>query len=66
MIAAFLTILLALTPYQAANQVSVAQKKEFIKLLQTLPYEGEFYTDEGIEKAGPLPACLICAYRKRY
>ena len=64
MIAAFLTILLALTPYQAANQVSVAQKKEFIKLLQILPYEGEFYTDEGIEKAGPYLPVLFALTEK--
>jgi hypothetical protein len=53
MIATFLTILLALTPSQASAQISDAQKKEFIKLLKTLPFEDEFYTDEAIKKAGP-------------
>ena len=52
MIAAFLTILLALTPSQASSQISATQKKEFIRLLKTFPVEGEFYTDKAIDKAG--------------
>lgn len=52
-VATFLTILLVLSPSQASSQISEAQKLEFIELLKTLPYEGEFYTDEAIEKAGP-------------
>ena len=66
MIAAFLTILLVLMPSQASAQISDAQKKEFIDLLKALPFEGEFYTDAAIEKAGPYLPVLICAYRKRY
>lgn len=59
MIAAFLTILLALTPCQATSRISAAQKKEFIELLKTLPYQGEFFTDEAVKKAGPyLPVLL--------
>jgi hypothetical protein len=53
MIAAFLITLLVLTPSQASGQISDAQKKEFVELLRTLPHEGELYTDEAIEKAGP-------------
>ena len=52
MIAVILLALLVLVPFQASNQVSDAQKKEFLILLQRLPFEGEFYTDEAIEKAG--------------
>jgi hypothetical protein len=36
---------------QTANQISIAQKKDFIKLLKTLPVKGEFYTDEAIDKS---------------
>ncbi len=52
MIAAFLTALLALSPCQASNRISDAQKKDFIQLLKTLPVEGEFYSDAAIDKAG--------------
>jgi hypothetical protein len=52
MIAAFLSILLVFAPSQAANQVSEAQKKDFIELLKTLPTKGEFFTEEAIDKAG--------------
>ena len=36
---------------QTANQVSDAQKKDFIEFLKTLPVKGEFYTDEAIDKS---------------
>jgi hypothetical protein len=52
MIAVFLTILLSLAPCQASNQISDAQKKDFLRLLKTLPVKGEFFTDEAIDKAG--------------
>lgn len=52
MIAAVLTILLALMPNQASSRISDAQKKDFIQLLKTLPVEGEFYSDKAIDKAG--------------
>ena len=52
MLTAFLTILLVFAPGQASSQISDIQKKEFIRLLEALPVEGEFYTDEAIDKAG--------------
>jgi hypothetical protein len=64
MVAMLLTILLALAPCQAAEQISDAQKKEFIKLLQTLPQEGEFYTAEAIERAGPYLPVLFALTEK--
>jgi hypothetical protein len=54
MIGFILSMLLVLTPQQSpANQISDAQKKEFINLLKTLPHKGEFFTDDAIKTAGP-------------
>ena len=64
MIAAFLTILLVLTPSQASSQISEAQKKEFIESLKTLPHTGEFFTDEAIEKVGPYLPVLFALTEK--
>jgi hypothetical protein len=64
MTAALLMLLLALTPYQTANRISDAKKKEFIKLLRTLPFEGEFYTEEAVEKAGPYLPVLFAITEK--
>ena len=36
---------------QTANQISDSQKKDFIKLLKALPFKGEFYTDEAVDKS---------------
>jgi hypothetical protein len=64
MIATLLTILLAFASCQTGNRIPDAKKKEFIKLLQTLPFEGEFYTDEAVEKAGPyLPVLFALTER---
>ena len=64
MIAAFLTILLVLTPSQASSQISETQKKEFIEVLKTLPHKGEFFTDEAIEKVGPYLPVLLALTEK--
>ena len=54
MIGSILTILLVLAPYQApAQQISDAQKKDFLNLLKSLPQKGEFFTDDAIKTAGP-------------
>jgi len=59
MLTLFLTILLSVSPWQAVNQVSAAQKKDFIQLIKTLPHKGEFYTDAAVKKARPyLPVLL--------
>ena len=38
---------------EVGQDVSDAQKKEFIELLRTLPSKGEFYTEEAARKAAP-------------
>ena len=38
---------------QGRQEVSDAQKTEFIELLKTLPSKGEFYTEEAARRAGP-------------
>jgi hypothetical protein len=44
---------------QTPSQVSDEQKRQFIRLLKTLPHEGEFFTEAAIDKAGPyLPVFL--------
>ena len=60
----FLAILIALTPCQTGARIPDASKKEFINLLQTLPFEGEFYTDEAVEKAGPYLPVLFALSEK--
>lgn len=64
MIAAFIAILLVLTPSQSMSQVSDAQKQEFIELLKTLPTKGDFYTDEAVEKARPYLPVLFALTEK--
>src|SRR6185369_16101279 len=44
---------LVLAPNQTTTYITEIRKQEFIQLLQTLPHQGEFYTDEAIAKAGP-------------
>lgn len=60
MIRFVLSVLLVLAPYKApAQQISDAQKKDFLNLLKTLPHKGEFFTDDAITTAGPyLPVLL--------
>ncbi len=44
---------------QTPSQVSDEQKKQFIRMLKTLPHEGEFFSEAAIDKAGPyLPVLL--------
>ena len=41
---------------QTPNIVSETQKEDFIKTIKTLPHKGEFFTEEGINRAaGSLP-----------
>ncbi len=64
MIAALLTILFFFAPSQATNQISDAQKRDFIELLKTLPHKGEFFTDESVKKAGPYLPVLFALTEK--
>lgn len=53
MMTIILLMLLAFTPNQTVNQVTDLQKQEFLKLIETLPVKGEFFTDEAVAKATP-------------
>ena len=64
MIAILLTVFLAFGSGQAADQVSDAQKKEFINLLKKLPTDGEFYTEKAVKKAGPYLPVLFALTEK--
>ncbi len=65
MIPHILLLLLLLAPQQApANQVSEAQKKQFIDLMKTLPHKGEFFTDEAVKTAGPYLPVLFALTEK--
>ncbi len=44
---------------QESKRVTVAEKKEFLKLLETLPSKGEFFTKEAIDKAAPYTRVLL-------
>src|SRR5690348_14247146 len=49
---------------EVSNPISAAQKQEFIHLLETLPREGEFYTEEAVKQAGPYLAVLFALTEK--
>jgi hypothetical protein len=44
--------------------MSIAEKKEFIDLLKTLPYKGEFFTDDAVKTAGPYLPVLFALTEK--
>lgn len=49
-----LLFLLLFVPAQTpANQITEAQKKQFIEVLKTLPHKGEFFTEDAVKTAGP-------------
>lgn len=48
----------------AGQDVSDAQKKEFIELLRTLPFKGEFYTEEAARRAEPYLPVLFSLTEK--
>lgn len=49
-----LLLLVFFAPMQApANEISEAQKKQFIEVLKTLPHKGEFFTEDAVRTAGP-------------
>src|SRR5689334_3174445 len=49
---------------QTGQEVSAAQKKEFIEFLKTLPFKGEFYTEEAARRAGPYLPVLFALTEK--
>lgn len=65
MIPQILLVLLVFTPLQTPdNQVSEAQKKQFIELLKTLPHKGEFFTKDAASTAGPYLPVLFALTEK--
>ena len=65
MIAPIFTFLLVLSPLQApTNHISDVQKKEFIKLLGTLPHKAEFFTDDAVKTAQPYLPVLFALNEK--
>ena len=48
----------------AGQEVSDSQKREFIELLKTLPFKGEFYTQEAARRAGPYLPILFSLTEK--
>jgi hypothetical protein len=54
-----LVVALVLTPLQAGQTATAAQKEQFVHLLGTLPHDGEFFTEASITQAQPyLPVLL--------
>ena len=54
MIPQVLLLLLCFVPMQSpANQITEAQKRQFVELLKTLPHKGEFFTKDAVKTAGP-------------
>lgn len=57
-------LLASLSPCFADQEVTAAEKKEFLKLLAGLPTRGEFYTEEAVEKAIPHTRVLLALTEK--
>src|SRR5919202_540538 len=49
---------------QNGQAVSDSQKREFIELLKTLPFRGEFYTEEAARRAAPYLPVLFSLTEK--
>jgi hypothetical protein len=46
------------------TKVTSQEKKDFLELMKKLPSRGEFYTDEGVQKASPFLHVLLSLDRK--
>jgi hypothetical protein len=51
-------------PVQTTTPISEAQKQAFIRLLETLPIKGEFYSNKAAKKAGPYMSVLFALTEK--
>jgi hypothetical protein len=51
-------------PSQETKAVTDAEKKEFLELLSKLPARCEFYTEEGVTKAGPYLRVILALTEK--
>jgi hypothetical protein len=61
---AMLMVAFVVTPSQGEKAVTPAEKHAFEKLLAELPHQGEFYTDEAIERAAPYTRVLLALTQK--
>jgi hypothetical protein len=64
MTATILLVACALGQAQPDKAVTEPEKKTFLKLLATLPTEGEFYTQEAVKKAVPYTRVLLALTEK--
>ena len=64
MYATLLLVALALGQAQPQKPVTDAEKKEFLKLLVSLPTRGEFFAEEAIPKAAPYTRVLLALTEK--
>jgi hypothetical protein len=64
MTAAVLTLALAAVPSQAEKEVTGAEKRAFLEMLAKLPTQGEFFTDEAVQKAVPHTRALLALTKK--
>jgi len=64
MSATLLVATLLFTTALVDQEVTADEKKEFFKLLTTLPTKGEFFTEEGVKKAIPHTRVLLSLSEK--
>src|SRR5262245_48589405 len=64
MSATFVLLAFACGQPQPEKAVTAAEKKEFLKLLATLPTRGEFFAEEAIPKAAPYTRVLLALTEK--
>jgi hypothetical protein len=64
MSASLLLVVFAIGQSQSANAVTDAEKKDFVKLLATLPTRGEFFAEDAIQKAAPYTRVLLALTEK--
>jgi hypothetical protein len=62
--ATLLLVAFAFGQPQPEKAVTAAEKKEFLKLLATLPTRGEFFAEEAITKAAPYTRVLLALTQK--
>jgi hypothetical protein len=64
MTATLFVLFLAIVPAQAEKDVSAEEKRTFLELLAKLPADGEFLTEESVEKAVAHTRVLLALTRK--
>lgn len=64
MLAILLIVGIAVGTSETDKGVTAAEKRAFLILLAKLPHEGEFFTNDGIEKAVPYTRVLLALTKK--